>query len=556
MRLFYNRDRPSFYFLNATQFLGALNDNIFKLLVVFMLINIKGPGSASLVLALTGATFVVPFLLFSSASGILADRLSKRSILVSMKAAEFLTMIVSMAAIYYKSEIGVYILLFLLSAESAIFGPSKYGIIPEIVPSKKLSKANSIITSLTYLAIIIGTFLASFITDLTKKNFLLASTACVFIALVGLITSLKIKKTPKKGSKKKINPFFFYEIYHTLSLSYKRKHLLPAIFGSGFFLFMGGFVQLNTIPFAIQSLHLSEVGGGYLFLSTAIGIAIGSLIAGKVSKDKIEIGLSCLSGFAISILLILLDVFSYSAIAAILILILLGVFGGMFLVPFDAFIQVNSPEGRRGQIIAAANFMSFVGVLLASVTLYLIGDVFKISASKGFTIIGVITFIFNFINTGKLSDLFFPYFSKKILKHFYTFESNEEIPKNSAIILDEYSWPKAFSLFAKYNNLKIISGGKKFKNFPFYNNLSNSISMVREGKSTCGEIKKALEKIKEKDIIYCLLLKQPIERKEVSKLFKNNTSIYTMSSEKIRSKNKFLGLRLKKTTCRASFTKI
>ncbi len=552
MRLFYNRDRPSFYYLNATQFLGALNDNFFKLLIVFMLININGPLSASFVLSLTGAIFVAPFLLFSSASGVLADRISKRTILVAMKAAELLTLIVSMAAIYYKSQLGVYILLFLLSTESAIFGPSKYGIIPEIVPSRKLSKANSIITSLTYMAIILGTFLASFITDITNKNFLLSSTACVFIAVVGLITSLKIKKTPRKGSTKKINPFFFYEIYRTLSLSYKRKHLLPAISGSGFFLFMGGFVQLNTIPFAIQSLHLTEVGGGYLFLSTAIGIAVGSLIAGKLSKDKIEIGLSCISGFAIGLLLILLDIFSFSIVSSIIILILLGIFGGMFLIPFDSFIQINSPEARRGQIIAASNFMGFFGVLLASLFLYLISDVLKLPPSKGFTIIGIMTLVFNFINTGKLSDLFFPYFSKKILKYFYSLKSEEEIPKNSAILLNEYSWKQAFSLFAKYENLKIISEGKKFKNFPFHGSLSNSISMIKNGKD--GEIKKAIDKVKNKDTIFCLLLKKPGEKKDMHKLFKNETAIYSMTSKKVRSKTKCFGLN--KTTYVASFNKI
>jgi acyl-[acyl-carrier-protein]-phospholipid O-acyltransferase / long-chain-fatty-acid--[acyl-carrier-protein] ligase len=556
MRLFYNRDRASFYYLNATQFLGSLNDNIFKLLIVFMLIHFKGQAAASSILAFTGATFVIPFLLFSSASGILADRISKRKILVSMKAFELIITILATVAIYYKSEFGVYVLLFLLAAESAIFGPSKYGIIPEIVPSSKLSKANSILTSLTYSAVILGSFLAACITDLSNKNFVLASTACIFIAIVGFITSLKIKKTPKKGSTTKINPIFFYEIYKTMCLSYKRKHLLPAIFGSGYFLYMAGFVQLNIIPFAIQSLHFSDVGGAYLFLPTAIGIAIGSLIAGKVSKDKVEIGLSCFAGFALSILLILLDVFSFSVIASIIILILLGIFGGMFLIPFDAFIQVNSPEKKRGQIIATGNFMSFLGVLFASITLILISDVFNISASKGFTIVGVITFIFNFFNTGKLSELFFPYFSNKILKHFYTVELNEEIPKNSAIVLEEHSWRQAFSLFSKVNNLKIICSGKRLKNFPFYNNIFNSISIVREGKSPYSEIKNALSKIKAKDATYCILLRKPIEKKELSKIFSSNTTVYSLIGKKTVSKNKFLGMKIKKTTYNASIAKV
>ena len=288
MRLFSSRSRVSFIFLNVTQFLGALNDNVFKLLVIFMLISIRGTEAASSILSSVGAVFVIPFLIFSSAAGVIADRISKRSILVYMKFLEIIVMCLSVFAMYLQSQVSLYVLLFLMAAQSTVFGPSKYGIIPELVKPHKLSKANGILVSLSFLAIILGTFLGSFLTDITNKNFVIAASLCVIIAIIGYITSLKIQKTNPRRSSKKVNIFFLYEIYQIMKLSYKRKHLMPAIFGSAFFLFVGGFIQLNTIPFAIQSLNLSDVGGGYLFLSTAIGIASGSLIAGKVSKIKLN----------------------------------------------------------------------------------------------------------------------------------------------------------------------------------------------------------------------------------------------------------------------------
>ncbi len=312
MRWLFRSDFRSFYFLNMTQFLGALNDNIFKLLVIYLLITVKGPAAANSVLSLAGAIFVIPFLLFSSSAGILADRLSKRSIIVFTKFFELASMTFGLMVVSFEWEIGAYTALFFMATQSAIFGPSKYGIIPELVDPKKVSKANGAMTSCTYLAIILGTFLASFITDITDKNFVFEASFCIFIAIVGLLTSFGIRRTEPRNSPKKITPIFLYEIYQTLKLSWRIPHLLPAIYGTSFFLFIGAYTQLNIIPFAMQSLGLSEVSGGYLFLATAVGIAVGAVLAGQVSKDRVEPGISCICGFFISVIFFVLYFFSSS----------------------------------------------------------------------------------------------------------------------------------------------------------------------------------------------------------------------------------------------------
>lgn len=113
MRWLFRSDYRSFYFLNATQFLGALNDNIFKLLVIFLLINVKGPGSANAILSLAGAIFVIPFLFFSSGAGVLADRISKRTIVVFTKALELVIMLFGVTAVYFEWEFGSFTALFL-----------------------------------------------------------------------------------------------------------------------------------------------------------------------------------------------------------------------------------------------------------------------------------------------------------------------------------------------------------------------------------------------------------------------------------------------------------
>lgn len=479
MHWLFRTDFRSFYFLNATQFLGALNDNIFKLLVIYLLINVKGPAAANSILSIAGAIFVIPFLLFSSGAGVLADRISKRSIIVFTKILELVIMIFGIISVSFQWEIGAYAALFMMATQSAIFGPSKYGIIPELVDSKMVSKANGSMTSFTYLAIILGTFLASFITDVTDKNFVAVAGFCVFIAVVGLLTSLGITRTAPQNSPKKINPVFLYEIYQTLKFSWKIPHLLPAIYGSSFFLFIGAFTQLNIIPFAMQSLGLSEVGGGYLFLATAVGIAIGAVLAGQLSKDRVEPGISCISGFFIVIFFFLLYFFSSSLMITIITLGLLGIFGGAYLIPFDSFLQVNSPDEKRGQVIAAANFFSFIGVLMASFALYFISEELEFSAASGFAFMGVFTFISIIIITGRLSGLFFPFFVQKILKRFRKLTLASPVPDPSTIIiLQSNSWYDAILLFSCLPRLKILVPDHYFRHFPWFNGLVECIKVI------------------------------------------------------------------------------
>lgn len=493
----------SFYLLNATQFLVALNDNIFKLLVIYLLINVKGPSSAPTVLSLAGAIFVIPFLLFSSSAGVLADRMSKRSIIVFAKAFEIVIMIFGVGAIWFQSEWAAYLALFFLSTEAAIFGPSKYGIIPELVEPRMVSKANGSITSFTFLAIIFGTFLASFLTDVTNKNFVFVGFFCLGIAVIGLLTSLGIQRTASQNSTKKINPFFLYEIYQTLKLGWSVPHLLPAIFGSAFFLFIGAFTQLNIIPFAMQSLNLSEVGGGYLFLPTAVGIAIGAVISGQLAKDKVEPGISCISGLFIGILFICLHLFAQSLFMSILLLGLLGVFGGAFLIPFDAFIQVNSPDEKRGQVIATSSFFSFVGVLLASFFLYLFSEVLKFSASSGFAWMGILSLLASLGLFGRLSSLFFPFFVRKILKRVRTLKVLPPMPaSNEVIVLQSRSWWDAILLYALFPKFMILLPSHHYQRFSWLNHWIDSIHLIptKPNEDTVNEI------FKEKGVTYCLFL--------------------------------------------------
>lgn len=380
-----------FGYLNTTQFLGGMNDNIFKLLTVFCFIFIEGEGASNTIIASVGAIYVIPFLLLSSTAGTMADKFSKRTIIIGTKIAEFCVMLLGMWAFALGSKILAFSSLFLLACHSAIFAPCKYSIVPEIVPQERISKANGLLTSCTFMAVIIGTFLASFITDITHYNFILSSSATLVFALLGLYTAFKIPKTAPSGSKKEISPRFLSELFRNIRLIYQYPTLLSSVLGSAFFLFVGSYTQLNMIPFAIHSLDLSDVHGGYLFLLTALGIGIGSLLAGKLSGNRVELGLVPIGGFGIAACFLLLGTLSHHLVIEIILSCAIGIFGGLYLVPLDSYIQFASPKTFRGQVVATGNFLGFFGVLLSAAILYLLSEVLALDPATGFLVMGFFT---------------------------------------------------------------------------------------------------------------------------------------------------------------------
>lgn len=402
------RRLSSFTYLNLTQFTGALNDNIYKLLIVYQFIDIEGIDQKYNILASTGALFVLPFLLFSTSSGTLADRFSKRNIIVYTKILEVIIMFLGVFAFYYKSKWGSYGILFLMATQSAIFGPSKYGILPEIVSSDKIPKANGLMTSFTFLAIILGTFLASVLPDIVGRNFTIGAGFCLVISIIGLLASFCIEYTPPAESEKRFNASIFREIADTLKIAKQHPSLLVTIFGSAFFLFLGAFVQLNLIPFAVEFMHLTDNQGGYLFLLMALGIGAGSITAGKISGATVELGLVPIACLCIAVCCYFIDILSHHFYAIPVLVLLAGFFGGIYQIPLDSYIQITSPNKYRGQIVATTNFMSFLGVLCASGLMYFVNEVLGFKADKGFAIVSLVTLIV----TAIIGFQFFDYVSR------------------------------------------------------------------------------------------------------------------------------------------------
>ncbi|MCC6353502.1 MAG: MFS transporter, partial [Verrucomicrobiae bacterium] len=394
----------SFLWLNATQFLGALNDNIYRFLLAFCLIDVMGPAHADRVMGVSGAVFMIPFIVLLPLAGVLADRFSKRRIIVITKIAELVIMLLGWWAFGAKAAAPLYVILFLMAAQSAFFGPSKYGIIPELVGRDGLSRANGYIVALTFMATIGGTFLAPTISKMAQGNFAVAGVICVLIAAVGILTSLRIQPTPPAGGNRRASIFFVKDVWRTLRALWPDRYMMLAIFGAGYFFLLGAFFQLNLIPYGMQALGLSKEDSGYLYAIAAIGVGAGGVLAGRISGRHIEFGIVPVGALFMALSSGALGLVPVNVWLSGVWIALLGLGCGMFIVPLEAFIQDRSPDNRRGEILAAVYFVQWTCGLLAAALLLLFSQIFGLSAQQGALVMAVVTLCLTGIAIAVLPD--------------------------------------------------------------------------------------------------------------------------------------------------------
>ena len=502
----FHLEKKGVFFLNIVSFSGAFNDNFFKYLTLFFCLDVLGNTKSADIFTWVGTASGLPFLLFSSASGLLADHFSKRKIIVILKTVEIF--IVALAALFFSKQavLGSLFILFILATQSAVFGPSKYSIIPELTSKGKINRANGIISSFTYLAIIIGTFIASLFLQLTNKHFSLLALFGVLIAIIGWVSSLFIPKTKALLSQKKPSPFFFQELYKSWQIAKKTPFLRCALLIGSFFLFVGAFMQLNLIPFARESLHLAQVSAGHLFLCSGLGLAVGAYTAGKVSGDKPEIGLCSLGALGLAIAFTFLGSFVHEWKSCVFLLFFLGVSAGLLIVPFQVFIQYFSPKRIRGEMFGLDNFLSFVGAFLAPFFLYLLRHNLQLNASRGFTIIGILIFIIFIIFTLTISGYFFHMLAKWCVKPL-----DKSISPSNVIICKDIKKKRCFSLFTTNprSHFYLFKEKKEFLD-PLYTLLS-CFDYIYTMKS-CHFFLKQIKKDQRDKNISCLIFKSPLSR--------------------------------------------
>ncbi|HYL45544.1 MAG TPA: acyl-[ACP]--phospholipid O-acyltransferase [Candidatus Limnocylindrales bacterium] len=361
--------RRGFWSLIVTQFQNAFNDNALKFLVIYIIVALNFPQETreNLILVV-GAMFALPFIFFSMVGGNLADRYSKRKVVIGTKLMEVGVMLFAIASLALHSLPMECAAVFLISTQSALFGPSKYGLLPELVPEKKLSWANGIIELGTFLGSIAAVMAAGFLAERYRGREGTAGLVLLGCTAFGLATSLGISRVPAADPGKKIRWNPIGDLGAQMKTIFADRVLSWAVIGNTYLFFLAALLQFTIVIYGHDVLRVDETHISYLQAAVGIGIGLGSVAAGYLSGGKIEHGLIPLGAIGMTIFGALLYHPHQTMLSAAMHLSLLGFFGGFFAVPINALIQHRPKPEEKGGVIAAANFWSFVGIFVAAGT--------------------------------------------------------------------------------------------------------------------------------------------------------------------------------------------
>ena len=375
-----------------TQFLGAFNDNLYKIIVSMRAVHVAAKSSSEY-LALAGAVFVIPFLLFSGYSGHLADAVSKRTVLISVKAFEIFAMALGFAAFFSNRIELMLVVLFLMALHSTIFSPAKYGIVPEMLPDKDLSRANALLEMSTFVAIVLGTSIGSFLFTMWKYEPWKMGVATLVVAGAGFMVSFGITRVRAAGSTEAFRWNPFGEVWTGTRHLLKDRPLWLTVLAISYFWFLGALFQLDLLLFGSEVLKASDLKIGLMVTALALGIGFGSMLAGRLSGNKVELGLVPLGSIFMGVFSIALYLARGSYAASVVVLAMLGLASGIFIVPLNAYLQQRSENREKGRIIATNNFYNTVGILFASATLWILHDRMHMSPDKLILVFGFVTLL-------------------------------------------------------------------------------------------------------------------------------------------------------------------
>ena len=376
--------------LFVTQFLGALNDNVLKNAMVVLLTFHAASWTAlkpEVLANLAAGIFILPFFLFSATAGQLADKLDKARLARLVKVLEIAIVAIAGAGFAVHSFTVLMTALFLLGMHSTLFGPIKYAILPQHLHADELVGGNALIEAGTFVAILVGTLLGGLLAGSGEAGPRWITAAGLVIAIAGYGASRAIPAAPAPAPGLRINPNPLTETWRNIAFARADRTVFLSILGISWFWLYGALFLAQFPAYAKNVLGGGETAVTLLLATFTIGIGLGSLACERLSAGRIELGLVPFG--SIGLTLFGLDLALASAAAApggaplgalalltvpgtwriLADLVLLGSFGGFFIVPLYALVQQRSPVAQRARIIAANNILNamfMVGGALAA----------------------------------------------------------------------------------------------------------------------------------------------------------------------------------------------
>ncbi|MDR3134672.1 MAG: MFS transporter, partial [Deltaproteobacteria bacterium] len=380
--------KRNFWPLFGTMSLGAFNDNFMRQAMIFFLsygslqLSSTDRGVMS---SLATALMVLPFFLFSSLAGELADRYHKSLVLKINKTFEYLVMV--LAAYYFMTQnlSGLFVVIFLMGTQSAFFGPVKYGMLPELVDKGELMAGNGLFSGATFLAIVLGTMAGAYLVTVPSGQALLLPCGLVLVGGLSLLFALRQPRSGLTNPEVNIDPLFWRSSYRILKSVKDNKPVWLAILAISWFWGMGGILLTQMPVFAATDMGARPEISSTLVTLFAVGIAVGSLLVNKLTKGNVTASLVPVSAALMTVLSLALGyatkvmpkagelsfgvagfLASPNHMAIAILSLLLTLAGGIFVVPLYAFIQREAAPGQRARIIAANNILNSVFMVAGS----------------------------------------------------------------------------------------------------------------------------------------------------------------------------------------------
>ena len=370
----------------ATQFLGALNDNVFRnglvILVTFQGVAVLGMNHSQLA-NLASLLFVLPFFLLSATAGQLADKFEKSLLMRRIKLLEIGLMLIAATALLSESYPLLLLVLFLMGCQSTLFGPVKYAYLPQKLATEELIGGNALVEAGTYVAIILGLIIGGIAVAIDTLDKTLLAALLVGFAILGYLASQRIPTTRAVDPELKINWNAWTETWRIIGFAREDRTVFLSILGISWFWFFGTVMTVHVPAYTLDILNGNEVITTALLVAFAVGVGIGSLLCERMSGHRIELGLVPFGSIGLSLFAIdlyfahpfgnLVPLTSIGEFLArpnswrvLLDLSLLGAFGGIYSVPLYALIQKRSKRQHLSRIIAANNIFNTIFMVVAS----------------------------------------------------------------------------------------------------------------------------------------------------------------------------------------------
>ena len=381
-----------FWCLMGTQFQNAFSDNALKQLIILVLLasaaSSAGEAEHDRMVSLVTAVFSAPFILFAMLGGWLADRNSKQRMMVYVKAAEMGIMAFAGVALALGSlplKLGA---IFLMGCHSAIFAPSKYGILPEILPHDKLSWGNGILELLTFLGVILGTVAAGIFSDYFKGSEWVAGPILMVIAFGGWVLSRQVTPVPAADPTcpVRINPVT--DLWRQLRIMKQDRDLWRACWGNTGFYFISALVMMNVVVFGKSVLHLTGTQNSMMNVWLALGIGFGSVVAGYASRGHIEYRLVPIGALGLALSTVPMGMEGVTADTFRICMGTLGFSAGLFIVPVVSVIQHRPSPESKGAVQGSVSSLSFLGIMAAAGVQWVARETFQITSGQVFWVCG------------------------------------------------------------------------------------------------------------------------------------------------------------------------